>query len=298
MHRHVMKMQTCYQSRLSKAPAPSSLMARARGAPATLGEKARRPAGCGEGRSRPLRLGTPGGARESLRARAPSCQPTASQPHARAPQDQAGGRLAAGPRGCRATCLAGALQGIYPGVPGDPVPPVATWLPRKPPLHGSGRNQTERDRDGNRGEGLQVGAASRVFLFLPPSSIPVPPTISGAISALFDQTWTRPGNATVGAGSAANTSERRRRRDRHVPHACTGSRAVSLRRRGSNPGTDHMRWKIPAPTAQMLVGLVPATAMTPDSIPLAASPRPISGSGSHVSMDWPGPPQPETDLTT
>src|SRR5689334_20696068 len=81
--------------RARKAPAPSSLMARAKGAPATLGEKAHRPAGDGEARSRPLRLCTPGGARESLHARAPSCQPTASQPRARDPQDQAGGRLAA-----------------------------------------------------------------------------------------------------------------------------------------------------------------------------------------------------------
>ena len=68
-----------------------------------------------------------------------------------------------------------------------PVRAVATWLPRKPPLHGSGRNQTERDRDRNPGEGLQVGAASRVFLFLPPSSIPVPPAGNTAILLEFPQ---------------------------------------------------------------------------------------------------------------
>jgi hypothetical protein len=59
---------------------------------------------------------------------------------------------------------------------GQAWPDVATWLSRKPRLHESQRNQTERDRDRNHGEGLQVRAASRVFLFLPPSSIPVPPT--------------------------------------------------------------------------------------------------------------------------
>ena len=48
-----------------------------------------------------------------------------------------------------------------------PSPAVATWLPRKPPPHGSRRNQTERDRDRNCGEGLQVGAASRVFFSFP-----------------------------------------------------------------------------------------------------------------------------------
>jgi hypothetical protein len=80
-----------------------------------LGEKDRRPAGCGEARSPPLRLCTPGDARESPRVQAPSCQSTALQPHARDQKDLADGRRAAEPDGFRVTYLAGALEAIYLG---------------------------------------------------------------------------------------------------------------------------------------------------------------------------------------
>ena len=63
-------------------------------------------------------------------------------------------------------------------------PTVATWLPRKPSPHGNQRKQTERDRDRNCREGLQVGAASRVFFsFFRVQSVPPTRIIHGSASA-------------------------------------------------------------------------------------------------------------------
>ncbi len=61
---------------------------------------------------------------------------------------------------------------------GRPIPLVATWLPRRRPLRGFRRNQTERDR--NRNSWRRTASQCRItgFVFFLPRFDPVPPTWS------------------------------------------------------------------------------------------------------------------------
>ena len=74
-------------------------------------ETARRPARVGEARTRPLLRCSRDGVHESLRARAPSCQPTTSPLCSLDPLAPGGDRPEAGPRGSPMSCLAAALRG-------------------------------------------------------------------------------------------------------------------------------------------------------------------------------------------